>query len=273
MSTIAPTGVEADLMQAILRDPYADLPRLVYADWLDEHGYPKRAEFIRVQIELANHERGNGVPAYWKAMRISHNKCQNPGCSPWCRSLQRSNELSVNAFEWFDFPPGLAPGSISWSRGFVDSVSLPMARLMGGPCERCGGFGVHEHDPGDGEMDCFHCNGSGTLPGLVDTIGSRWPVTEINLTDREPVPSHWLDSPGQVYWPNDRARTEGGLPRELWNSPQICELIVGTGERRDGVTHRAKLFPTSAAALSALSDAAVDLLRERAGLPGLKRGK
>jgi uncharacterized protein (TIGR02996 family) len=30
-----------------------DTPRLVYADWLDEHGDPSRAEFIRIQCELA----------------------------------------------------------------------------------------------------------------------------------------------------------------------------------------------------------------------------
>src|SRR5262249_48056502 len=29
-----------------------DAPRLVYADWLDEHDDPERAEFIRVQIAL-----------------------------------------------------------------------------------------------------------------------------------------------------------------------------------------------------------------------------
>jgi uncharacterized protein (TIGR02996 family) len=27
--------------------------RLIYADWLEEHGDPARAEFIRVQSELA----------------------------------------------------------------------------------------------------------------------------------------------------------------------------------------------------------------------------
>jgi uncharacterized protein (TIGR02996 family) len=48
------------LMQAILDAPEDDSLRLVYADWLDEHGDAERAEFIRVQIELATlprHER------------------------------------------------------------------------------------------------------------------------------------------------------------------------------------------------------------------------
>ena len=39
-------------LQAIVDDPENDLPRLIYADWLDEQGDP-RGEFIRVQCELA----------------------------------------------------------------------------------------------------------------------------------------------------------------------------------------------------------------------------
>jgi uncharacterized protein (TIGR02996 family) len=40
-------------LQAILENPDDDTPRLVYADWLDEHGEPERAEFIRIQCRLA----------------------------------------------------------------------------------------------------------------------------------------------------------------------------------------------------------------------------
>ena len=40
-------------LRAIAAAPDDDLPRLVYADWLDEHGDPDRAEFIRAQCELA----------------------------------------------------------------------------------------------------------------------------------------------------------------------------------------------------------------------------
>jgi uncharacterized protein (TIGR02996 family) len=40
-------------VQAICENPDDDTPRLVYADWLDEHGDSDRAEFIRVQVRLA----------------------------------------------------------------------------------------------------------------------------------------------------------------------------------------------------------------------------
>jgi uncharacterized protein (TIGR02996 family) len=47
---------QSDAFLAAIADrPDDDLPRLVFADWLDEHGQPERAEFIRVQIELAKH--------------------------------------------------------------------------------------------------------------------------------------------------------------------------------------------------------------------------
>jgi uncharacterized protein (TIGR02996 family) len=38
-------------LEAILANPDDDAPRLVFADWLEEHGESDRAEFIRVQIE------------------------------------------------------------------------------------------------------------------------------------------------------------------------------------------------------------------------------
>src|SRR5262245_29630352 len=40
-------------LQAIFAAPDDDTPRLVYADWLDEHRDAPRAEFIRLQIELS----------------------------------------------------------------------------------------------------------------------------------------------------------------------------------------------------------------------------
>ena len=40
-------------IQAICASPGDDLPRLVYADWLEENGQAERAEFIRLQIRMA----------------------------------------------------------------------------------------------------------------------------------------------------------------------------------------------------------------------------
>ncbi len=40
-------------LQAIRQAPGDDTPRLIYADWLEEHGQADRAEFIRLQCRIA----------------------------------------------------------------------------------------------------------------------------------------------------------------------------------------------------------------------------
>src|SRR3954465_13878190 len=48
---------ESAFLSAIREAPEDDGPRLVFADWLEDHGDPARADFIRVQCELARLER------------------------------------------------------------------------------------------------------------------------------------------------------------------------------------------------------------------------
>jgi uncharacterized protein (TIGR02996 family) len=49
---------EEALIAAIVENPEDDAQRLIYADWLDEHGQAERAEFIRVQCQLARLDPG-----------------------------------------------------------------------------------------------------------------------------------------------------------------------------------------------------------------------
>jgi uncharacterized protein (TIGR02996 family) len=39
-------------LRDILAHPEDDTPRLIYADWLDDHGQPERAEFLRAEYRL-----------------------------------------------------------------------------------------------------------------------------------------------------------------------------------------------------------------------------
>ncbi len=51
-------------LQAIRETPFDDAPRLIYADWLEEHGRAERAELIRLQCRLAalpQEDKGRGV--------------------------------------------------------------------------------------------------------------------------------------------------------------------------------------------------------------------
>jgi uncharacterized protein (TIGR02996 family) len=51
----------AILLAAVLANETDDTARLVYADWLQENGQEARAEFIRVQVELAWPEPGSST--------------------------------------------------------------------------------------------------------------------------------------------------------------------------------------------------------------------
>jgi uncharacterized protein (TIGR02996 family) len=72
--TVPTDPAERSLAAAVFADPDADGPRLIYADWLDEHGQPDHAEFIRTQIALA------GVPPCEQPP-----ECPPPHC-PVCRA-------------------------------------------------------------------------------------------------------------------------------------------------------------------------------------------
>ncbi len=56
---------EAALIAAVCAQPADDLPRLIYADWLEEAGFAERAEQIRLQLALAEAKP-------WDAISIQH---------------------------------------------------------------------------------------------------------------------------------------------------------------------------------------------------------
>ncbi|OAI49611.1 hypothetical protein AYO44_06300 [Planctomycetaceae bacterium SCGC AG-212-F19] len=89
-------------LQGILQHPDDDAPRLVYADWLDEHTDP-RGEFIRVQCELAK------LPV------------DDPR---WDELEQREWDLlRANEAEWTKDIKSIVT-DWKFHRGFVDTVSI-----------------------------------------------------------------------------------------------------------------------------------------------------
>jgi uncharacterized protein (TIGR02996 family) len=67
--------IDAAFLDAIIASPDEDAPRLVYADFLEEHGQPERAEFIRLQCELAKTpagERRKALEAKERALLEAH---------------------------------------------------------------------------------------------------------------------------------------------------------------------------------------------------------
>jgi uncharacterized protein (TIGR02996 family) len=102
---------EDALLAAIAAHPAEDTPRLVYADWLDEHGQPVRAEFIRVQVAIAQKDH---LP---RAILNRH-----------VDLFKRNQELIDNhRAELLGPLAGLADGArVEFRRGFVEEVTLPV---------------------------------------------------------------------------------------------------------------------------------------------------
>jgi uncharacterized protein (TIGR02996 family) len=89
----------AGLLSAVLDDPDAEAPRLVFADWLDEHGEPERAEFIRLQVEAdkeADEQRRAWLEYRAERLLLEHAKRWAP--STWADAM----EWRRGFVEWFD---------------------------------------------------------------------------------------------------------------------------------------------------------------------------
>ncbi len=127
----------APFLRAIIAAPDDDLPRLIFADWLDEHDDGERAEFIRVQCELARLPNALHYHAFsGKRCRCSfcilerrERKLSICHCGPW---LQR--ELSVpNPGPWIEtgqvrYTSQRKPDTeFIFRRGFVESVTCTAA--------------------------------------------------------------------------------------------------------------------------------------------------
>lgn len=101
---------EQAFLAAIRENPEDDAIRLVFSDWLEEHGDPDRAEFIRVQCELAK-------------------SASNEHSSHKTRLRERADALlSRHRAEW----QGSWPASVLlvFDRGFVARANLDAETLL-----------------------------------------------------------------------------------------------------------------------------------------------
>jgi uncharacterized protein (TIGR02996 family) len=103
---------------AIGEDLYDDTPRLVYADWLEEHGDPDRAEFIRLQCELEpmrdRYEIDRAAELHRREeelLRKHQQEWLGPGMEGWDRWREDG-------------------ASAEFRRGFVDTVAMPVRTFL-----------------------------------------------------------------------------------------------------------------------------------------------
>jgi uncharacterized protein (TIGR02996 family) len=103
------------LLRAVCENPDDDTPRLVFADWLDEHCEPERAEFIHLQIEAAHlTDRWQS----WANPHLPHHDAQ-------IAKILELHELRWRAAELPE-DPGFGWGQ--FHRGFVDSLYVHLWR-------------------------------------------------------------------------------------------------------------------------------------------------
>lgn len=69
-------------LRAIVARPDDDIPRLIFADWLDDHGEAERAEFIRVQCALAKLPAANRQLQARYVYQVGQNFGTTLACSP-----------------------------------------------------------------------------------------------------------------------------------------------------------------------------------------------
>jgi uncharacterized protein (TIGR02996 family) len=141
---------DADFVRAVLERPSDDLPRLIYADWLDERG-DLRGEFIRVQIELSQVPPPGPVkPLRWFRWfrKVGGQKCTwcsrmaEDGECRWCtlradehRLMQQKvseSDTVRNMDRWTPEPiqTHLHLGTCKFHRGFVTHVSCTVTAWL-----------------------------------------------------------------------------------------------------------------------------------------------
>ena len=100
-------------LQALLADPDDDTLRLALADWLDENDQSARAEFVRVQVELArgvlDRDRRWHLELRQRDLLIAHD-------AEWVAPL--AQVLGCKPGQW---------GGWVFRRGFVEYFNLPAA--------------------------------------------------------------------------------------------------------------------------------------------------
>lgn len=282
-------------IRKILAEPADDTPRLVYADWLDEHagtvpcpicrgpgfnrgglggpigctrcrgelavsdGSRERAEFIRVQVELARNEdvidkHVRRLMARQRELWVGCNAAWFPKGT--IEAFKIVGDLLQNRY-------GKTLGAVR--RGFVAEVRCDLATLLGGACGRCGGVGLMRwytaHGDND-ESDCPDCKGTGRVEGVAKALFLSHPITGVVLTGLSP----YHNGAGWCWFDPDRTPPYNDVPANANPPRDVYRLLTGYQSGRS----RWRGYNSQLAANKALSRAVVDRCRRIADLPELE---
>jgi uncharacterized protein (TIGR02996 family) len=211
---------EEAFLAAILAAPDDDAPRLIYADWLDEHGDADRADFIRLQCHLAHLPAGDpgrdGLEAAERRLLAAHGRAWG---GPF-RGL---------ATEW------------EFCRGFIESVVIPsdvlgqaQAALKSAPLRSVKVL-PRLTGPGDRALELEPLRYE--LEAASNDYDANWVVVRMAARDG---PRHWSSTdPAYVTWELlglaewFRAIADG--PAEVWkefwgDEPNLSFRAEGRGD-------------------------------------------
>lgn len=180
-------------LRAILAAPDDDVPRLIFADWLDENGEPERAEFIRVQCELAGlREEASALqdiimPAMpsdilWKGKPCSSEQFDRLWRA-WYLIGRERDLLLPGEFHFAQPIPNLLgwtmvhqPGEFDWTfrRGFVEEIACSWEDWARPTRKTDGSFTKIGERPNE------------RLETMADAIRAATPLKTVRLTTRLP---------------------------------------------------------------------------------------
>lgn len=203
MTALDATGLA--LLAGILAHPEEDAPRLVFADYLQEQGQEERAEFIRVQVELA---------------RIHPEADPKKGIYPlferWKELDRRERELLAvpdwrNAAVWF-----------CWDGTHLQNI-------WGGPSgNRHPTLAIRPGELDGTDRECLHCSLSRGFVDAVTCTSEDWLSHAEELLKEQPV--------REVVLTTDMRVEICGLHDER-NGLLKSELVMTAGDLRiDGCT-------------------------------------
>jgi len=138
------------LLRTVIEQRDEDAPRLIFADWLEENGESDRAEFIRIQCELAKISQWKPCwachsPASDTGVMIHKHGCISKEVAMWrgsnpskaeinerFRHLQRKEREVDKRYKWFQFELNHAwkewdksrSNQVFYTRGFISQISI-----------------------------------------------------------------------------------------------------------------------------------------------------
>lgn len=236
MTRVRPTPTDLDLLlAAVLAEPECDTRRLAYADALDERGGPgdaERAEFVRVQIAIAELERAGSTADPKRYTFVNQSTDRLSSVTP--PDLGRLNDLRARERELYArLHPGVWPlgGSVplfspadgdlvsAFRRGFLDKVTCSAADFLrhadelavAHPIERVTITDLSGWDARVALFDSYNSDGTfgcGKWPGIRFTLP---PIS--SRTDSIALPGYTLAN--AVHVPPELPADAGGFGRSV----------------------------------------------------------